>query len=299
MQELPIERLEHMNRPAIDIYTENGIDLFTEPLEIAVCAQHHNGGFAVNAWWESTVAGVFVVGAMAGTHGAKRPGGAALNAGQAGGLRAAEYIANARPDGMPDVDAVAEPIAAAAGEVLAEIEQLRSCAGDVTPDAALAEIRDRMTRWGAHMRSGATAGRAYDEALAQLRSIRENGLRIEKPMDIVSAIQARQQCLTHAAMLLAIREMIARGAGSRGSHCVLDPQGRQMHPALIDPETNAPYRVKSENESLRDHILAVRFTGYDNDPFECRDDKPRKAEIPDVAFETAWREYREGNIYRT
>ena len=42
-----------MNPPAIDIYAENGIDLYTEPLEIAVCAQHHNGGFAVNKWWES------------------------------------------------------------------------------------------------------------------------------------------------------------------------------------------------------------------------------------------------------
>ena len=56
-------------------------------------------------------------------------------------------------------------------------------------------------------------------------------------------------------------------------------------------------RLGSENEALRYHIRAVRCTGYDNDPFECRDDKPRKAEIPDVAFETAWREYWEGNIY--
>ena len=40
----PIQRLAHMNQPAIDLYMDNGIDLSTEYLEIAVCAQHNNGG---------------------------------------------------------------------------------------------------------------------------------------------------------------------------------------------------------------------------------------------------------------
>ena len=83
-----------MNPLAIDIYTEHGIDIRTEPLEIDVCAQHHNGGFVVDKWWQSSIPHTFVIGEMAGTHGVKRPGGSALNAGQAGGLRAAEYIAN-------------------------------------------------------------------------------------------------------------------------------------------------------------------------------------------------------------
>jgi len=297
VQELPIQRLEHMNRPAIDIYAANGIDLHAEPLEIAVCAQHHNGGFAVNAWWESTTPGVFVVGEMAGTHGVKRPGGSALNAGQAGGLRAAEYIANARPADVPDAESVQTPAVAAVGEVLANIRRLRSSDSNVTPEAALKEIRTRMTRCGAHLRSGPAAARAYDEAIAQLQSLAERGLKVTSAREVVTALHVRQQCLTHAAMLFAIREMIARGAGSRGSHCVLDAEGQEMHPALIDPETDAPYRVKAENESLRDHILAVRYTGDEAAPFTCRDEKPRKAHIPDVAFETAWREYREGRIY--
>ena len=45
VQKLPIERLAHMNPMAIDIYQENGIDLFTEPLEIAVCASTTTGAF--------------------------------------------------------------------------------------------------------------------------------------------------------------------------------------------------------------------------------------------------------------
>ncbi|MBN2270663.1 MAG: FAD-binding protein, partial [Sedimentisphaerales bacterium] len=55
LQATPIERLLAMNPPAVEIYEENGIDLRSEPLEIAVCAQHNNGGFAVNKWWQSNI----------------------------------------------------------------------------------------------------------------------------------------------------------------------------------------------------------------------------------------------------
>ncbi|MCL2837075.1 MAG: FAD-binding protein [Defluviitaleaceae bacterium] len=89
----PIERLAKMNPAAIELYGNNGIDLWKEPLEAAVCAQHCNGGIAVNANWESSVKGLYVIGEAAGTHGIYRPGGSALNAGQAGGMRAAEHIA--------------------------------------------------------------------------------------------------------------------------------------------------------------------------------------------------------------
>ena len=89
----PIERLAKMNKAAIELYKNNGIDLWKEPLEVAVCAQHCNGGIAVDANWESSVKGLYAVGEAAGTHGVYRPGGSALNAGQVGSMRAAEHIA--------------------------------------------------------------------------------------------------------------------------------------------------------------------------------------------------------------
>lgn len=89
----PIERLAKMNMPAIELYKNKGVDLRTEYLEIALCAQHCNGGVAVDMWWQSSVRGLFAVGECAGTHGISRPGGSALNAGQVGSLRAAQYIA--------------------------------------------------------------------------------------------------------------------------------------------------------------------------------------------------------------
>ena len=54
----PIERLAKMNQPAIELYRSKGVDISAEYLEIALCAQHCNGGVAVNANWESRVRGL-------------------------------------------------------------------------------------------------------------------------------------------------------------------------------------------------------------------------------------------------
>ena len=89
----PIERLAHMNQPAIDFYRDKGVDLYTQPLEIALCAQHNNGGIGIDCWWQTDVKGLFAVGEAAASHGVYRPGGTALNAGQVGSTRAAQYIA--------------------------------------------------------------------------------------------------------------------------------------------------------------------------------------------------------------
>lgn len=88
----PIKRLEIMNRKAIELYASHGIDLYREPLEVAVCAQHCNGGIAVDADWQTDVPGLYAVGEAAGTFGVYRPGGSALNSAQVGSLRAAEHI---------------------------------------------------------------------------------------------------------------------------------------------------------------------------------------------------------------
>lgn len=71
----PIERLAHMNQPAIDFYRDKGVDLYTQPLEIALCAQHNNGGIGIDCWWQTDVKGLFAVGEAAASHGVYRPGG--------------------------------------------------------------------------------------------------------------------------------------------------------------------------------------------------------------------------------
>ena len=83
----PVARLCHLNEPALALYREHGIDLARVPLEIAVCAQHNNGGLAGNIWYESVnLPHLFPIGEVNGSHGITRPGGTALNAGQVGAL---------------------------------------------------------------------------------------------------------------------------------------------------------------------------------------------------------------------
>ena len=88
----PIERLKHMNGPAILFYQDHHVDLFKERLEIAVCAQHNNGGLSTNHLWETNLSGLYAIGEVCASHGVTRPGGTALNAGQVGAVRAAEGI---------------------------------------------------------------------------------------------------------------------------------------------------------------------------------------------------------------
>ena len=113
----PIERLRRMNERAIALYANHGIDLSHDLLEIAVCAQHCNGGVAVDAHWQSTVEGLYAIGEAAGTFGVYRPGGSALNSTQVGGLRAAEHISRSNrvqkpiPTYTPPTLAVGKPTA--------------------------------------------------------------------------------------------------------------------------------------------------------------------------------------------
>ena len=89
----PYERLKKMNIGACELFYDHGIDLASEYLEIAVSAQHCNGGVAVNAHWETSIKGLYAAGEAAGTFGVYRPGGSALNSTLVGSLRAAEHIA--------------------------------------------------------------------------------------------------------------------------------------------------------------------------------------------------------------
>lgn len=92
LQTLPIQRLLAMNPKAYNLYMDHGIDLKTEPLEIAVCAQHNNGGADVDVNYQTNIRGIFAAGEVACTMGVIRPGGTALNSTQVSGMRIAEYL---------------------------------------------------------------------------------------------------------------------------------------------------------------------------------------------------------------
>jgi hypothetical protein len=292
-QKLPIERLEHMNQPAIDIYKEHNIDLYSEPLEIAVCAQHNNGGFAINKWWQSNIKHTFVIGEMAASHGVKRPGGSALNAGQVGAQRAAEFIVNVYgSDVIGDINIDNE-----IETVIGSINAINNTNAKLTPAIAIEQIQKTMTAFGAHIRKLEDAKKGIKEAIGLFNDINKNGFTLNDKKDFIQAIQASHLSLTSIASLKAIIELLTAGSGSRGSHLVLSDDGVEIHPDIKDSATGQALKFKPENQELRKTIIRIMFDPAGEDLFKCESVPLRTAPTDRKAFEPAWSDYRKGTIY--
>ncbi len=296
LQPTPVQRLEHMNPLAIDIYAEHNIDIRTQPLEINVCAQHHNGGFVVDKWWQSNVAHTFVIGEMAGTHGVKRPGGSALNAGQTGGLRAAQYIVNVHGS---DVSAgvVPEAVGSQVDAIYQKLSGLSRSAQGVAPAEAIQMIQRNMSLYGGHIRRLDTCKSALEKLRNLYKKLRAGGVRTDQRTDLIVAIRAEHLSLAQLAFLEATVEYIESGGGSRGSFMVLREDGEIVHPDLIDPDTGRPYAFVPENEELRKTIAEVEIDSIDSGSFEIERVPVRPIPDRDDPFELAWAAYRTGEVY--
>lgn len=295
LQPTPIQRLACMNPLAIQIYKENGIDLYCEPLEIAVCAQHNNGGFAVDKWWQSNIPHTFIIGEMAGTHGVRRPGGAALNAGQVGGLRAAQYIVNVYGANVGDYSDIQGEIERQISQFLAKLDSYKNSSG-LLPEQVIEEIQSRMTASAGHIRELEDARQALRQAIQLYKDIQQRGFKLEDGGDIITAIRAEHLALTSVAYLKAIVELLGQGGGSRGSYLVLAEDGVEIHPNIIN-QSGKPLKFKPENKALRNSILQIEYDPSVPDLFRCRNVKPRPVPTEEKAFELAWKDYREGKIY--
>ncbi len=288
---IPIERLAKMNQPAIDLYADHDIDITTEPLEIAVCAQHNNGGLAGNLWWESENIGrLFPIGEVNGSHGAYRPGGSALNSGQVAGFRAAEYIANAYGNYELDEDAARK----AGKEAIAELQETLRKGGEQGRDwrEHREEFQTRMSRAGAHIRSQEGLRAATEEAWRQWAEMRENGNKCapDNPREAIEALRNVQLCFTHAIYLEAVRKAVESGVGSRGSTLVLDRDGTPAHP-MLDEE----WRFASEDTNFRNVVLETAPSLEGEVTQEWVERRPFPAF--DAWFENAWAAFRKGEIY--
>jgi succinate dehydrogenase/fumarate reductase flavoprotein subunit len=290
----PIERLRKMNPPAIGIYRSHGIDLAAGPLEIAVCAQHNNGGLKGGIWWESNIAHLFPVGEVNGSHGVYRPGGSALNSGQVGSLRAAQYIA-ARYGGKPLAES--EFLAAAGDRIREKISLARQMlAGKPdsigTGEKARRELRERMSKHGAHIRDPKTIGREAGKAWAQLARLIKS-LRVKSAADLTEGFKTLDLCLTHAVYLESIKEYLAKGGASRGSYLVLDPAGTPPCSGLGD-EWN--FALAAPESFVNNKIMEIAIDEKGRVRAEWVDIRPIP---PDEAwFETVWEDFRNDRIIR-
>ena len=289
----PIARLAAMNQPAIDLYRRQGIDLARDWLEIAVCAQHNNGGLRGNLWWESNVVGLFPVGEVNGSHGVHRPKGASLNAGQVGGLRAAMYIAARRRSSPPDDEAF---VGACRGAVARTLGVARKALDNRDParrdpDTIRLEIQRRMSLAGAHIRDTAVVRAATAEAWALLADT-ERVSWAAAPSALPSVFRNLDLCVAHAVHLDAIAEYLERGGQSRGSCLVVNPGG---DPAIAADDCIARFILESPGSFVDQHILEIALEG---------DRATRKVWVPvrpipeaDTWYESIWKAFRDGSTY--
>ena len=289
-QSTPIERLKAMNPGAVDLYLEHSIDLVNEPLEVAVCAQHNNGGLAGTIWWESSnIKHLFPVGEVNGSHGVTRPGGSALNSGQVGGFRAAEFIANRYNGWSLDEEKVLQAVQEKLQNNLAWISRCETAGQSWNP--ALKEIRERMSLAASHIRSQAVLQESLAQAAQQVQNIFANGCQYSGDRDLKHAFRLRQLCFAHFMYLKAITFSLEHNIGSRGSSIVLDPAGQQVH-TLLDEH----WKILPENTAYQGKVLETEGVPNGEILNEWLDCNP----LPetDAWFETAWAEYRNGEIYK-
>ncbi len=285
----PYDRLRKMNPGATELYLRNGIDLTQEPLEVAVCAQHNNGGLAANHWWESSnLRHLFPVGEVNGSHGVYRPGGSALNSGQVGGFRAAEYIAHRCQAWQVSREAVRRAAQDAVGETTAWLSR---CEGSrISWRDERAALQERMTRAGAHIRSLDVLPAAQQEARAQWRRLEQQGCAYAGPAEIAEALRNRQLCFAHLCYLEAIRCALESGVGSRGSAIVLDPGGERIHEGL-----DAKWSIAREVPRFRLQVLET--VASPSGDVTCRWVDRRPLPRTEAWFETEWARFRQGETY--
>lgn len=281
----PIERLKKMNQPAVDLYADNGIDLENEMLEIAVCAQHNNGGLEGNIWWESNLDHFFPVGEVNGSHGVYRPGGTALNSGQVGSTRAAQYIA-ARYQKEPA--AVEEVLAEFEEQIKKKIElgqkfvQSIETENDSNIIAIRKKLGERMSRAGAHIRSLSNIKAALEEAEADFEKLGEISS-LSSKKDLSLAFQNYDLLLAQLVYLTAFKDYIQLGGRSRGSYLVKDEAGELPLAGLSDE-----FKFSLEDGALSKKIQRLRYRG---DHFEFSWQNVKEIPEDNNWFETVWNKY--------
>ena len=285
----PIDRLRQMNPLSIELYKRYKRDITREPLEFAVNNQHMNGGLAVNAWGETSLAGCYAVGEAAGTHGVTRPGGAALNAGQVFGTRCAEHI-SARIVRSPVGRALAP--ASSRLDLSAVLAALRR-GSPIGAEAIRDEVQGRMSDYAGIVCKAEDVEAALAAAEALNRRIGQAGVAYDSATEALRALQWRQMAIASEAVLAALAFYVGRGGGSRGARTICDPHGGKVPQVRL--EMLEAYRFRPERPEDRGEQILVR---RESETFEIRTRLLRAFDQSEKPFfERNWPDFLTGAIY--
>jgi succinate dehydrogenase/fumarate reductase flavoprotein subunit len=288
-QDLPIERLRHMNPLAIELYRRYKVDIAAAPLEFAVNNQHMNGGIATDIWGCSSLGGCYAIGEAAGTHGVTRPGGSALNAGQVFGTRAAEHIsASGRCKLAPTYD-----ISGIVEKGIGLVQVMLNPDSPLTIKSVRASVQDRMSDKAGMICDADSVSTALEEARGLNAEIRANGIAYERPSEVARALQRQQMALASEAVLAALDHFIRSGGGSRGARAICDPEGESLPLSRNGPLDD--YRFRKERDAHRDEQIVVSMDGEEFHvsvrPNRSFDERAKSF------FERDWPNWLTGHIY--
>jgi len=282
-QDTPILRLKHMNQPAIDLYKSKGLDITKKYLEIALCAQHHNGGIAVNKWWETNVTGLFACGECAGTHGVSRPGGSALNAGQVGSLRAASFISVSKRKNVSSTifNKVAKQ------ELDKEIKFTKNVISKKdTLSNSIKEAMSRMSNFGAAIRNINDMNKALIEVKKELKN---NKVTIVDKKDLYKLYKYKDLLLTQLLVLSSFIDFSNKIVKTRGSALYYQKKGK------LREGLDEIFRFIPDDGNSKGLVQEVK---YINNKVIVTWRKVRPIPNEDNFFENVWRSYRENkNIF--
>jgi succinate dehydrogenase/fumarate reductase flavoprotein subunit len=278
----PIERLKCLNPLAIELYKEHGIDLKNRRLQIAVCNQHNNGGLKGNIWWESDLKHLFPVGEVNGSHGVYRPGGSALNSGQTGSYRAAQYISKKYNEPARGINDFLKETEGQITNILDISEKWLSKPGLAETEKFFSGIRKRMSSAAGIIRDINKVKESVLQA-HELTGIIRDSLGASSVTGLRECFRLVDHCITHYLYLSSIKHYIENGGSSRGSY-IITRGSKNGLPALMEPEL-CDYTKDIENKIIE--------TNYRNGQVSFRLERP--VEIPDqeLWFEKVWKEYLE------
>ena len=280
----PIERLAKMNTPAIELYMGKGLDITKDYLEIALCAQHNNGGIAVDMWWQTSVKGLFAAGECAGTHGITRPGGSALNAGQVGSLRAAQYISQ-NGNTLIDDEKFLDIMNKAIKKATIETSKLTDNADSV--DRFIQRAQSRMSQSAAAIRSKEKMQNALYNINVEIVALNFVGVKDKSKLYLYYKL--KDILYTQKAVITAMIDYAETVGDTRGSSLCTDQNG-SLREGLEEI-----FRFTEESGETRGKVQETELCG---DDFKCSWRNVRPIPENNDFFENIWRGYRENkNIY--
>lgn len=285
----PLARLQFMNMPAYDLYLSKGVDLEKEMLEIALCAQHNNGGLDIDMWWQTNVPNLFACGEVAGSHGVYRPGGSALNAGQVGSTRCAQYISKHPENKKADAkifDQVAE---------IALNKHLNITRNILGNDDNVLSLTEKYQKLMDEVAGPIRNASKFDEAIKEFGDAFvdfDKIAKVNKENKLWLAYRLRDALLGEMMYIYSMKAYVSAGGKSRGSAIYTSENG------TAPEKMEDVFCFELDDGALNDRVFEITYRS-DLDGGIGGAARPVRP-LPEGGgfFENVWRDYRETkNIY--